>query len=198
MISPDIMMLMLELRAASGLTYTSQPLSEARRDAQRLIFAINALSVPALFFATLGLGVFLSGQAPPLVGLFELITISLIIGVQLILYRRLTRMRQLKRADISAYQDDWLLLASAEELANSKSRKALVCTVFGLIPFLTVATAPFGIVYAAEVLQLIRYFGIGAERRTLARILIASNGMLMLIYASVLALLPLLLIRVID
>jgi hypothetical protein len=198
-ISPEILMLMLELRAtSSGLPYTSQPLSEARRHAQRLIFTINALSIPALIFAALGLGVFLSGKAPPLVGLIELIVIGLIIGVQVVLYRRLARLRQIGRADITAYQDDWLLIASAEELVESKSRKALAWTAFGFIPFLTVAAAPFGIVYAAEVLQLIRYLGVGEGHRTEARLLIAINVTLMLIYASLLALLPLLLIRAID
>ncbi|HSD84611.1 MAG TPA: hypothetical protein VLG46_12165 [Anaerolineae bacterium] len=53
------------------------------------------------------------------------------------------------------------------------------------------AAAPVGIVYAAEVLQLIRCFGIDEAHY-------ASAVVLMLIYASGLALLPLLPIRTIG
>lgn len=62
--------------------------------------------------------------------------------------------------------------------------------ILGFTPFLT-AAAPVGMVYAAEVLQLIRCLGIGEAHY-------ASALVLMLIYASGLALLPLLPIRTIG
>jgi hypothetical protein len=191
MISPDIMLLMLELRAAAGLTYHSQPLSQARRNAQRLILIINGFSIPALIFASLGLAIALSGKAPPLLVLLEVTVIGLVIGVQVILYRRLMRLRQISYTNLAAYQDSWQLMTEAEALAECKHRKALEWTTASFIPIVTVVAAPFGIVYAAEVLQMIRYFGVAQSWQRAMRLIIAIEITLMLIYTSVLAILPL-------
>jgi hypothetical protein len=187
MIAPEIMMALLEVgafrppigRSSSGRPYV--PLID------RLIRWLLIFNLPPLFFATIGVDVFLSGTAPAWVGLTELAVILLIAGTTVSLYRRLRKIQRLSRINYDGQLDSWLPTLQVDDLIDERLRAATGRVILALIPFAAIAVSPSAIIQTTQALHLIQYFAPNRRRWRTAQILRALHLGLLLVYTTFLA-----------
>jgi hypothetical protein len=194
MLPLEIALILAEV-SATQLPYsipnqTRKPLIDRR--AERLIQWLILLNLPPLFFSTIGIAVFLSGTATPIVGLTEILITSLIAGTTIALYKRIRKIHRLSQVDYDEYCGNWLPVLQIEDLIASKVRAASQRTVLALIPLVTIVFAPSAIIEATQAIQLIRYFGSERHLWRTAQMLRIINVLLLLMYATFLAIIPLL------
>jgi len=190
MIAPEIMMALLEVGAfrpptATGTGRPYKPLIDSHAD--RLIRWLLIFNLPPLFFATIGVDVFLSGTATAWVGLTELAVILLVAGTTVSLYRRLRKIQRLSHINYDGQLDSWLPALQVDDLIDERLRAAAGRVILALIPFAAIVVSPSAIIQTTQALHLIQYFDPNRRRWRTAQILRALHLGLLLIYTTLLA-----------
>lgn len=190
MIAPEIFHALLEAGAfrppaTTGKGRPYKPLIDAHAD--RLIRWLLLFNIPPLFFATIGVAVFLSGTAPAWIGLSELAVILLITGTAVSLYRRLRKIQHLSRINYDGQLDSWLPTLQVDDLIDERLRAAAGRVILALIPFAAIVVSPSAIIQTTQALHLIQYFDPNRRRWRTAQILRALHLGLLLVYTTLLA-----------
>ncbi len=190
MIAPEIMMALLEVGAFRPPPTTGQgrpykPLIDSQAD--RLIRWLLIFNLPPLFFATIGVAVFLSGTASAWIGLTELAGILLVAGTSVSLYRRLRKIHRLSRNNYDGQLDSWLPTLQVDDLIDERLRAAAGRVILAVIPFVAIVASPPAIIQATQALHLIRYFDPDRRRWRTAQMLRALHLGLLLVYTTLLA-----------
>lgn len=170
-----------------------QPLVDPRAD--RLIRWLLVVNLPPLFFASLGIAIFLSGTASIFVGSVEIAIVVLIAVTQIGLYRRLRRLQRIRREDLVHFQDSWSATFDVEQLIADKMRQVTLCSVFATVPLAAIFLSPTAVTRSAQVLQLIQYFNVGQRYRLPARLAQIYNLLMITVFTTGLAIAPLLTIN---
>lgn len=167
-----------------------QPLVDPR--AERLIRWLLFINVPPLFFASIGIAIFLSGTVSIVIGAIEIAIVVLIAVTQIGLFRRVRRLQRLRREDLVHFQDAWSATFDVDQLLADKMRQVIIRSVFAAIPLAAIFLSPTTVTQSTQILQLIQYFGIGQRYKLAARIAQIYNLLMITVFTTVLAIAPLL------
>lgn len=190
MIAPEIFHALLEAgafrpRATMGKGRPYKPLIDAHAD--RLIRWLLVFNLPPLFFASIGVAVFLSGTVSAWIGLAEIAIILLISATTVSLYRRLRKIQRLSRITYDDQLDSWLPTLQVDDLINDRMRAAAGRVMLALIPFVAIVVSPPAIIQTTQALHLIQYFDHERRRWRTAQRLRALHLGLLLVYTTLLA-----------